>query len=89
MAKQIKRIFLTRKKNMVLIGKYKGRHISKVRDINYLLWVQKNLYPQMSYNEAIVFDTHLDSILSKVKNKDFIEMIVDKKIEKELYWLKQ
>ena len=70
--------FITRKQNIVLYGKYKGRNINAV-PLNYLLWVQKNIYNDLSRQQQNVIDSVIDYKL---------EVVLDKKIANELKWLK-
>jgi hypothetical protein len=63
------RKFITRKQNLVLYGKYKGRNIHIV-PLNYLLWVQKNIYNEMSNSERKV----IDDLISKKIEKNTMKL---------------
>lgn len=58
------RKFITRKQNLILIGKYKGKNIHSV-PLDYLFWVQNTMYNEMSNSERNV----IDSIISKKVEK--------------------
>jgi uncharacterized protein (DUF3820 family) len=74
------RKFISRKQNLVLYGKYKGKNINSV-PLNYLLWVQNNIYNEMSNPERNVIDMIINkkiekSIHQKTKNEfDFLKIV--------------
>ena len=72
------RIFVTRK-NQIIVGKFKRKHLHSV-PLNYLLWVQNNLYSKMGNHEKRMIDEQINYLIEK--------SIYDK-TKDELSWIKK
>lgn len=57
--------FITRKQNIVLFGKFKGRKIKSV-PLDYLFWIQKNIYNELCRQQQNVIDRVIDEKIKKV-----------------------
>lgn len=72
------RIFVTRK-NQIIVGKFKRKHFHSV-PLNYLLWVQNNLYHKMGNHEKRMIDEQINYL---------IEKDIHNKTKDELSWIKK
>ena len=62
--------FITRKQNIVLFGKYKGKNVKSL-PLNYLLWIQKNIYNDLCRQQQNVIDEVINYKLDKKSIKYF------------------
>lgn len=71
----IRRLFVCRK-GYVISSKYKGRRLSQVPP-QMIFWVQKHLYPQMSYQEQTQIDKWVNKLLKKPNMKELLNDWID------------
>ena len=71
----IRRLFVSRK-GYVISTKYKGRKLSQVPP-QMLFWVQKELYPEMSYQEQTQIDRWVNKLIEKPNIKQVLQDWID------------